>query len=164
MSKTETAQVFLMTDKPKTKDCPCTYAGCINVCRVNMFYAPAKAKCPEHGGQAMTRQDDGDFVELEVTKAETVEIEVLPNHRLRHLMCPICEAEEPMEILACTEGGHIDFGCQECYMIVGLSFNWKPLQLRSIPDLLKPLVKTFNIKQVGTMDLQVARELTKFGK
>ena len=159
----ETAQVYLMTDKEKTKDVPCTHAGCLNICRVNTFYSPAKAKCPPHGGKAMIRQDDGEFEELEVTKAETVEVEVLPNYRLRALMCPICETEEPMEILACTEDGHIDFGCQECYMIVGFHFNWKPLQMRSIPPRLKPLAKAFNVKQVGTMDLNVARELSNFG-
>lgn len=161
---TETGTVFLMTNKTATKDCPCVHPECVNICRVNTFYSPAKAKCPKHGGKAMIKNEEsGDFEELEVTAAETIEIEISPNHKLRHLMCPICEADEPMEILACTEGGHIDFGCQECYMIIGFTFNWNALQIRSIPEPLKELVKKFNVDQVFTMDLQVARELGKFG-
>lgn len=161
---TETGTVYLMTDKTKTKDCPCTHVGCLNICRVNTFYAPAKAKCPTHGGKAMIRNESsGDFEELAVTAAETIEVEVTPNHKLRHLMCPICDTDEPLEILAVTETGHIDFGCQECMTITSVSLNWKALQVRSIPPLLKDLVKKFNIKQVGTMDLEVARQTGRFG-
>lgn len=160
---TETSTVYLMTEKKNTKDCPCTYPGCLNICRVNTFYAPAKAKCPEHGGKAVSGTVEGGFSEIATPAVEQVEVEVTPNHKVRQLMCPICDSDEPLEILAATEDGHIDFGCQGCWIIVSLSFNWKPLQVRSIPDRLKPVVKEFNVKQVGTMDLEVARQTSRFG-
>lgn len=165
-AETAKGQVFLMTDKEKTKDCPCTYAGCFNVCRVNTFYAPSKAKCPPHGGKAMTRgpnPEEMDFQSVDVKVVETIEVEISPNYKVQSLMCPICDSDEPLEILACTEGGHIDFGCQGCQTIVSIMFNFRSAQLRSIPKELAKVVKAFNIKQVGSMDASVMHEMNKFG-
>lgn len=162
---TEKAEVFLMTDKEKTKDCQCTYAGCLNICRVNTFYAPSKARCPQHGGKAMIRtsSEDMDFEEIDTPVAESIEVEVHPNHKIRALMCPICDTNEPLEILACTENGHIDFGCQGCHTMVAIRFNWRSAQLRSVPKALQQVVKKFNIRQVGSMDPAVAHQLGGFG-
>ena len=159
---TETGVVFLMTDKERTKDCSCQHPGCFNICRVNMFYAPAKARCPEHGGRAMTRRASGEFIEFDTQPVETVEVELSDNRKLGLLHCPICE-DKPLEILACDEYGGIDFGCQGCQTIVSVVFNFKVMQMRSIPERLMPLVKEFNLRQVGTMDMSVALQLNKFG-
>ena len=158
-----TAKVFIMTDKKITKDCICTYPTCDNICRVNKFYAPAKARCPEHGGEAFTKADN-EFKKFDIIEAESIEIEPpTPNHKLRALMCPMCENDEPLEILACTETGFIDFGCQGCETIVSVVVNFKSAQMRSVPERLVPLVRSFNIKQVGTMDISLANKMTKFG-
>ncbi len=165
MMTTEKAEIFLMTDKEITKDCQCTYTGCFNICRVNKFYAPSKARCPKHGGQAFRRSEGSSmkFDELEVGVAETIEVEVNPNHKLRSLMCPTCDEDEPLEILACTEGGFIDFGCQGCQTTVSVRLNFRSAQLRSIPKALRKVIKEFNIAQVGSMDASVIRELSGFG-
>ncbi len=161
---TETGEVFLMTDKKKTKDCKCTYTGCFNICRVNTFYAPARAKCPKHGGQAFIRKstEGMDFEELTPELVDTVEIEINPNYKIRSLMCPICDTDEPLEILACTEWGFIDFGCQGCQTIVSIAFNFKSAQKRSIPKNLIEVVKKFNVQQVGSMDPSVLRKMSGF--
>jgi len=163
---TATGTVFLMTDKKLTKDCPCTYPGCNNICRVNTFYAPAKAKCPPHGGKGMVRRStEGDeefkFDEFVPQEVETIEVELPDNRKLGQLYCPVCP-DEPLEILAVDEHSHMDFGCQNCQIIVGITFNFRSAQLRSVPDRLKPLVKEFNYRQVGTMDAALALQLGKF--
>lgn len=163
---TKEAKVYLQTDKKKTKDCQCTYPGCINICRVNQFYAPAKARCGEHKGSKGTfvkNDQTGELEEFEVqVLEETVAVDVRPNDKLRHLLCPICESDEPLEILACTETGHIDLGCQNCQTITAITFNFRSAQIRSVPDRLIPIVEKFNIKQVGTMDESLAQKLDKF--
>ena len=154
-------QVFLMTDKKETKDCACTYPGCENFCRVNTFYAPAKARCPDHGGKAMKRLEGETpkFEEQAVTVVASVKTPPLPdNRKLGKLFCPICK-DSPLEIIACTDAGHIDFGCQTCQTIVSITFNFRPAQMRSVPERLHDLVRAFNIKQVGTMDVSLAHKL-----
>ena len=166
---TEKSEVFLMTSKSETKDCPCTHVGCFNICRVNRFYAPKKAKCPRHGGKAMVRKiglAEGkiDFQSIEPELIETVEVEVTPNYKIRLLMCPICDTDESLEILACTDDGYIDFGCQGCQTVVSVMLNFRSAQLRSIPKALRKVVKEFNITQVGSMDASVMPELSGFGQ
>lgn len=41
-------EVHVLTDKDKTKECPCTTCG--RPCVVNVFAAPAKVRCKDHGG------------------------------------------------------------------------------------------------------------------
>ncbi len=104
-----------------------------------------------------------DFQALDVEVVEALEVETTPNHKLQSLMCPVCNADESLEILACTEGGHIDFGCQGCQTVVAVRLNFRSAQLRSIPKALRKVVKQFNIAQVGSMDASVMRELSGFG-
>lgn len=160
-------EVFLMTDKSETKDVPCTYTGCTNICRVNKFYTPSKARCPEHKGKkgrTMTGSVAQGFTEFTPTKVDEIEVEVTPNTQLRHLCCPVCDTNEPLEILGITETGHIDFGCQRCQTITSITFNFRSAQMRSVPERLQEVVKLFNIRQVGSMDPSLARQLaaTKF--
>lgn len=166
--------IYVQTEKPEFKHCPCMHPECENYCRVNKFYAPVKARCPEHGGvEALEIIEDADTSALKVKRGNTRTIATTPdsaepfippfgnepNYRLGQLMCPVCEDEEPLEILAITEGGHIDFGCQGCEVVVGITFNFRVCQIRSVPEGLAELVKKFNIRQVGTMDTSLAQKI-----
>lgn len=153
-------KLFLMTDKDKTKDCQCVHPTCDNVVRVNTFYAPAKARCPEHGGKAIVRDPIGDapegvaeasrkfeFKELEPKLLADTPSPRYANRRLGDLHCPLCDI--PMTIQAITDNlRFIAFGCHnpECGMVVELAYDWMHAQMRTVPEGLEDLVAEFNRK------------------
>lgn len=150
-------QVYLMTDKDETKDCPCTYPGCDNVCRVNKFYTPSKAKCPPHGGSAYVRVpvakgEDAkiEFVEHEPTVVGQVTSEPKrENRNLEQMMCPNMKCGHPLEIAAVSDSlRHVTFTCRECSIAVEISYDWRHMQMTHVPEPLRPVVKEFNKKQV----------------
>lgn len=162
-------QIFLQTDKDDTKDCPCTAPGCENFVRVNKFYAPAKAKCPDHGGDASAvvgevtgEMEMSNSKDIPTIIADPEDENAKPNARLGKMMCPVCD-DTPLQILAVTEGGHIDLGCYECNLVVGLTFNFMHSQIRSVPKDLTDLVDAFNYKQIGqNYDVSLRQKMGKF--
>lgn len=150
------AQIFLMTDKSKTKDVTCTHPACDNICRVNTFYAPSKARCPEHGGKAMSREpiemvEGTDREKFEFKEIEAKVIGTTPdapkkkNKHLGSLCCPFCG--EPMSLLSISDDyKFISFGCMdiECNAAVEIQYNWRHAVVRNIPDGLEDLVAAFN--------------------
>lgn len=175
------ATIFLQTDKSTTKDLPCVGSPtCQNWCRVTTFYAPAKARCPEHGGTMLKRLEDADTPpasarkELTTARAEKAvkferaasvpiatipDVPATPNQSLRHLCCPF--DGEKLDILATEGAEEIVFGCQTCQAVVIIRAKWRVMQIRSIPERLQPLVAEFNLEARPTLDMSLARQMEK---
>lgn len=149
--------VEVQTDKDETKDCPCTYPDCEVVCRVNKFYAPAKARCQEHDGKPTSAIREA--VTGEVKKEAP---KVAPNYKLRDLRCPFCEG--PLEVLAIHDTtGTVTFGCpdDECMTVVEIRTNWRPLQVRNIPHGLEDLADALNERQLREVTAETLERIEK---
>lgn len=149
----------VQTDKDLWKIVPCTYAGCNVDLVVNVFYAPHKGKCNEHGDRKTSA-----VVASHLTFA-TSDAEVKPNGALAKLECPICQ--NPLVLLKIEEDtGWLTFGCTDGYGLTakqvrekaeaggkfcGTSItirpHWSAMEFKTIPSRLTELVKEFNIDQ-----------------
>lgn len=146
------------TDKDKWKVIGCTFAGCETDLVVNVFYAPYKGKCSEHGDR--TNQA---VVSSRLTFQTGAE-DVKPNGALAQLLCPICN--NPLTIRNITEMGWITFGCTDgagldwktvrervnagtkfCGTSITVRPHWAAMEFKGVPSPLVELVKEFNIDQ-----------------
>ncbi len=135
---------FPMTDKAETKTLQCTYPGCEHTVGVTKFFAPAKARCPEHAGKPSS------IIRAMVAPTEVApDVPPTPNKSLRDLRCPF--DEHPMEIIRIQDGaGFVTFKCPECRTAVELKPNWAALIVNRIPNRLKYLAEAFNDAQRET--------------
>jgi len=142
MTITDNSQlpVEVQTDKTEHKVVPCTI--CQRPLQVNRFYAPAKARCEEHRGQASHAIRKA--VQKPVQQQEVSSAPVVPNGNLRDLRCPFCE--ESMEIILIDDGvGFIDFHCRQCRTGISVKPQWGPMMMKRIPERLQPVVAEFNL-------------------
>lgn len=156
------AKIFLMTDKEKTKDVACTHPACDNIVRVNTFYAPSKARCPDHGGKALSREPvemktkngkETDQEKFSFKRVEPKLVEDTPdqpkkkNKSLGRLCCPLCD--EPMNIISVDDSERfITFGCMDvaCNTSVEIQYNFRHAVVRRVPSQLQVLVESFNLQ------------------
>lgn len=105
-------QRFKMTDKALTKIVPCTYPGCDNELEVTTFYAPAKARCPDHSGRR---------VPPELAQTASPEVAGPPTGALTNLACPV-HTDTRMVVLSTSsprkEGLSLQLQCPTCFIVV----------------------------------------------
>lgn len=140
-------KVIKLTDKTPTKIVECSHPDCEQLLEVTKFYAPAKARCPKHAGVRAPRVKREAEVRWEQVDREAKLIDKsLPEKSLGGLRCPFDDT--PMEILAISEHfGEVVFGCPTCQLGVSMTAWWRVLQIKSIPEDLRPMVEAFNQKQ-----------------
>lgn len=149
-------QIHVQTDKDNTKDCPCTFDGCPNFVRVNKFYAPAKAKCADHGGSAMNVIEDGTVTNESKAAADTdskreqILVEAMNDDTdaprltsLRNVECMLCP-DQRLQIIAINERNHVAFSCPQCGCTVELNLNFRAMQVRHVPSPMFPVILKFH--------------------
>lgn len=162
----------IQTDKVKYKIVPCTIAGCNTDLVVNVFYAPYKGKCAEHGDKKPTAIATGHLVMQSSEGA-------VPNGALAKLLCPLCQ--NPLMIVNITEdGGFITFRCTDgaglslkevlrtldsgktfCNTSIQVRPNWGALEMTNIPPKWKELIEDLNIgARMEAYDKRHVEEMT----
>lgn len=150
----------IQTEKLKTKIVPCTYAGCGVDLVVNVFYAPYKGKCQEHGGQKTSA-----IVSSHLTHVGNPE-SAKENGALGKLLCPICgnhlvivriEETSGWITFRCTDGSglnsdqvrvEIEKGRQFCGTSIQIRPKWAAMEFRNYPTAMAELIKEFNVDQM----------------
>ena len=146
------------TDKDKWKVIGCTFAGCETDLVVNVFYAPYKGKCSEHGDRTNKA-----VVASHLTFQTSTE-DAKPNGALAQLLCPICN--NPLTIINISETGWITFGCTDgagltmaqvrekvdagtkfCGTSIVVRPHWAAMEFKQVPSPLVELVHEFNVDQ-----------------
>lgn len=113
--------LFKMTDKQKTKIVPCQHPGCENQCIVTTFFAPAKARCPEHMG---IRSLPKIGITQEMLKIDPKDL----NKSLYTLACP----QHPnikMDVISTSSKFQsalsLTLQCPKCFLVVQIVDSYK---------------------------------------
>lgn len=148
----------VQTDKKQWKIVPCTYEGCDVDLVVNVFYAPHKGKCAEHGTKSPKA--------IATSRLVVGGVDAEPNGALAKLLCPICGL--PLLIVNMSnDAGFITFRCADgsfsdmkelhdrqrkggklaCGTSVQIRPNWASMEINGIPTRFSEMAREFNIQQ-----------------
>jgi hypothetical protein len=146
-------QLEVQTNKQEWKVVPCTHPECDTDLVVNTFYAPAKARCSQHGTAKAAAVAVG-------VRAAAAQESGVPNASLGKLLCPVCQ--NPLTIYQiddtsgfitfhCTDGSHFSArdaeGSHYCGTSVTVRIGGAWVDMRRIPTKFAQLVEDFNVGQ-----------------